>query len=443
MGFSIDKQTLDELNLLGKFRHDSVYHLFNRTKTMGGGQLLDKMFRNPLTDAAAINERSNTFRFFQSAALNFPFDVQQVNLMREYLDNRGSKNVLLVYAGTFIKKWLAAVTRDERFKKNVQGLQATIITLNRCYQFINAMQPPPGSFGERAVAIKAVLADKRLVSLRETDIYTSLPVQTLAYYNHLLKEKLNREMEAVLSFIYELDVNIAVTNIARTKKFHYAKALAPEENRLLATGLCHPCIEKAVGNPVSLRGDSNVLFLTGANMAGKSTLMKAVGIGLYLAHMGFPVAADSMEFSVRDGLYSSINVADNIGLGYSHFYAEVVRVKQAAEAAASGKRLLLMFDELFKGTNVKDAYDGTLAVTEGFAEYHECLFIVSTHIIEVGDALKNRENIRFVFMPTVMDGARPRYPYTLQEGITEDRQGMMIIRNEGILEMLHGQVIPT
>jgi len=95
-----------------------------------------------------------------------------------------------------------------------------------------------------------------------------------------------------------------------------------------------------------------------------------------------------------------------------------------------------MFDELFKGTNVKDAYDGTLAVTEAFAEYMDCLFVVSTHIIEVGEALRSRGNIRFRFLPTVMDGHRPRYTYTLQEGITEDRQGMMIIRNEGILEMI-------
>jgi len=173
-------------------------------------------------------------------------------------------------------------------------------------------------------------------------------------------------------------------------------------------------------------------------MAGKSTFMKSIGISLYLAHIGFPIAASRMIFSVREGMYSSINVADNIGLGYSHFYAEVIRVKQAARAVATGKSLLLMFDELFKGTNVKDAYDGTLAVTQGFADYKESLFIVSTHIIEVGEALKPLPNIRFMYMPTIMEGNRPKYTYRLQEGITEDRQGMLIIRNEGILNMLYG-----
>ncbi len=270
----------------------------------------------------------------------------------------------------------------------------------------------------------------------KVDIYKALPVRTLAFYDHLLKTRLVGEMEDILSFIYELDVNIAVSEVARVRGFVYAHALPPENNIFSADDLCHPCIDGAVGNSLSLRQERNVLFLTGANMAGKSTLMKSMGIAVYLAHMGFPVAATSLKFSVREGLYSSINVADNIGLGYSHFYAEVVRVKQAAEAAASGKRLMLMFDELFKGTNVKDAYEGTLAITEAFSEYRECLFIVSTHIIEVGEALKGRSNVHFVFMPTVMDGAHPRYTYRLQEGITEDRQGMLIIRNEGILELI-------
>ena len=436
MSFEIDKQTLDELNLLGKFRQGSVYHLFNRVKTRGGEQLLDNMFRFPLTSEAAINERSSIFQYFQQQQFTFPFDVKQVGLMREYLDAEVSGNAVLVLAGTLVKKVLSSLTRDERYKKTVQGLQATIITLNKCQAFVTSVKPAENVYYKRVQAIQAILADKRVEALRNIDIYQALPVKVLARYDHLLKSKLHQQIKDLLQFIHETDVYISVSDVARERSFHYARALRAEANVMRAEGLAHPCVTGAVGNRVAMNGDGNVLFLTGANMAGKSTLMKAVGIGCYLAHMGFPVAATQMDFSVREGLYTSINVADNIGLGYSHFYAEVVRVKHAAEAAASGKRLLLMFDELFKGTNVKDAYDGTLAVTEGFSAYRECLFIVSTHIIEVGEALKARGNIQFVYMPTIMDGPYPRYTYQLQEGITEDRQGMMIIRNEGILELL-------
>lgn len=437
MSFLIDKQTVDELNLMGRFRQGSVSHLFNRVKTRGGEQLLDGMFRHLLADAQAINRRSSILSFFQSARLVFPFDVQQVTLMREYHDTATPGNGLLVLGDTLIKKMLSSLTRDERYKKMVQGLQATIVTLQKCNAFVQSVPSASHAYAHRIHAVQQMLARKELVRLRETNIYQSLSVKKLSYYNHLLKTVLNKEMQELLNFIYEVDLYIAVSDVARAKGFSYARALAPEENLLSAKGLAHPCIDKAIGNNLELNVQNNVLFLTGANMAGKSTLMKAVGINFYLAHMGFPVAATEMVFSVREGMYSSINVADNIGLGYSHFYAEVVRVKQAAMAAASGKRLLLMFDELFKGTNVKDAYDGTLAVTKGFAHYQDCLFIVSTHIIEVAAALNEEDNVQFVYMPTIMDGLVPRYTYKLEKGITEDRQGMMIINNEGILELLN------
>ncbi len=172
-------------------------------------------------------------------------------------------------------------------------------------------------------------------------------------------------------------------------------------------------------------------------MAGKSTYMKAFGIAIYLAHMGFPVAAKDMQFSVMDGLYSSINVPDNLNMGYSHFYAEVLRVKKVAEEVGAGKNLVVLFDELFKGTNVKDAYDGTLAVTEAFSKYRNCFYVISTHIIEVGEALQSRtQNLQFAYLPTIMDGNTPKYTYKLESGITSDRQGMMIIENEGLMEIL-------
>lgn len=436
MSFTIDTQTLEELNLLGKFRQGSVYHLFNQVKTRGGEQYLDGLFRTPLLQATAINERSSILRFFQQAATVFPFDTEEIGTMREYLDAGAAGNALFTLAGTWMKKGLSALTRDDRYKKMVQGLQATIVTLNKCFVYLDQLPVPPGVYAARVQTVKTLLADQRLQKLLNTNIYAALPVNTIAWYEHQLKGPLRQPMAEILSFIHELDVYIAVSDVARARGFAYARAWEPEVNILSANGLYHPGLKTAVGNTISMNIDSNVLFLTGANMAGKSTLMKSVGIAVYLAHIGFPVAATEMDFSVREGLYSSINVADNIGLGYSHFYAEVMRVKQAAEATSSGKRLLLMFDELFKGTNVKDAYDGTLAITEAFAEYRECLFIVSTHIIEVGEALRHNNNIRFGYMPTIMEGAHPRYTYLLQDGITGDRQGMMIIRNEGILELM-------
>ena len=436
MSFSIDRQSQDELNLMGKFRQGSVYFLFNQVKTRGGEHLLEQYFKHPLMDDELLNQRTAIFRFFQEGRYSFPFDPQQVLLMQEYTDAATESGQLRSYANILMKKTLASLTRDHRYKALIQGLQATIVTLKKCYAVAVELQQADGPFKSRIDQVLKILSDGQISELLNTNIYASISVKTIAAYDHLLKSKFNEQIKDVLFFISELDVNITVSNVAAARNFTYAKAVPKKLNRLHAIDLKHPCIEKAIGNDIEMQEQSNVIFLTGANMAGKSTWMKSIGIGMYLAHIGFPVAAKSMEFSVREGIYSSINVADNISLGYSHFYAEVVRVKNAADATATGKHLLLMFDELFKGTNVKDAYDGTLAVTEAFSEYVNCLFIVSTHIIEVGEALKQRKNIQFEYMPTILEAGIPKYTYRLKDGITEDRQGMMIIRNEGILEMI-------
>jgi len=155
-----------------------------------------------------------------------------------------------------------------------------------------------------------------------------------------------------------------------------------------------------------------------------------------VAHMGFPVAAKRMEFSVMDGIYTTINLPDNLGIGASHFYAEVLRVKQVAAELSKGRSIFVVFDELFRGTNVKDAHEASVAVALAYAKKRNSMFIISSHIIEAGDQLKQLNNIGFLYLPTRMNGNIPEYTYRLEKGITDDRHGMIIIRNEGILEIL-------
>ncbi|MBC9933115.1 MutS-related protein [Chitinophaga qingshengii] len=437
MSFKIDRQSVGELNLLGKFRQGSVYFLFNKVKTRIGEKLMDEMFAHPLTDAAAINRRTAVFQFFEEKGVVFPFEADEVALMREFIDTAAGKSPWAVMVEVQLHKLLAGLTKDGRFKNRLLQLQATIVTLKKCLGLLELLKSENSPLQGHVAALSAIMQQKDIRSILDCDIYKPMSTGTVSRFDFLLRNRYNEAMKDVLQFIAETDVYIAVSNVSRERRFCYATAVAKEENLFQARNLRHPCITKAVGNDLQMKEGSNLVFLTGANMAGKSTWMKSIGIGMYMAHIGFPVAASEMVFSVREGIFSSINVADNMGMGYSHFYAEVIRVKDAALAAATGQHLLLLFDELFKGTNVKDAFDGTLAVTAGFSEYNNCLFIVSTHIIEVGEALKSLPNVQFRFMPTVMDGNVPRYTYTLQEGITEDRQGMMIIENEGIIALIN------
>jgi DNA mismatch repair protein MutS len=241
----------------------------------------------------------------------------------------------------------------------------------------------------------------------------------------------------LLRHIYAMDVYLSVARVATQHGFAFPKALPAAEHVVKMEGLYHPHVKGAVPNNITITPDGNVIFLTGANMAGKSTFMKSLSIAISLAHMGFPVAAESMEFAVLDGIYTTINLPDNLGMGASHFYAEVLRVKKMAHELSQGKNLLIVFDELFRGTNVKDAYEATIAITRAFAGKRNSLFVISTHIIEAGDILKAEcDNVRFIYLPTRMNGNNPVYTYKLENGITDDRHGMVIINNEGILDIL-------
>ncbi|QEC42106.1 hypothetical protein FSB84_10555 [Pseudobacter ginsenosidimutans] len=145
MSFTIDRQSQDELNLMGKFRQGSVYAVFNQVKTRSGEQLLDQLFRNPMTDAAAINQRTAVFRFFVEAGLQFPFDPRQVTLMQEYIDGATSQSRMGTLGTVLLKKSLSTLTRDERYKTLIQGLQATIMTLKKCVgivELLHTMQGP-------------------------------------------------------------------------------------------------------------------------------------------------------------------------------------------------------------------------------------------------------------------------------------------------------------
>lgn len=436
MSFVADKQTLEDLNLLGKFKQHSIFSLFNKVNTSGAEKLLGEMFQTPLTDPGAINKRSAIFKYFQSKQLSFPFSSNEFGIVDNYLSGGSGRYYLTALITLGKKKLLGIIIRDEEYKNTLSSLQQTIALLKECKVFISRLSNDKDHpFYTEVLAVKNILDDPRLEWL-STEQASRLSLTKMARYDHLLRYKMEKALATVIKTFYQLDVYITVANLAQAKNFSYANALPKEHNLFTATALSHPGIEKAVANPVSFHQNSNMIFLTGANMAGKSTFMKAFGINVYLAHMGFPVAAKEMEFSVKDGIYTSINVPDNLNMGYSHFYAEVLRVKNVAEEVSIGKSLVIIFDELFKGTNVKDAYDATLAVTAAFSEYSDCLFIISTHIIEAGEVLKKQGNIQMLYLPTVMNGNIPTYPYKLHPGISSDRLGMMIIENEGILELL-------
>jgi DNA mismatch repair ATPase MutS len=171
-------------------------------------------------------------------------------------------------------------------------------------------------------------------------------------------------------------------------------------------------------------------------MAGKSTFIRSVGTTVFLAHIGMGVPAKTMQLTLFDGLLSNINVVDNIAKGESYFYNEVQRIKDTILKINDGRKWLILIDELFKGTNVQDAMKCSSVVIEGLLKIKNSLFILSTHLYEIGGALKIHSNICFKYFETIVEDEQLQFSYQLKEGISNDRLGYLILKREKVIELL-------
>jgi DNA mismatch repair ATPase MutS len=222
----------------------------------------------------------------------------------------------------------------------------------------------------------------------------------------------------------------------KTYDLKFPEFLDQDEPYLEAKGLYHVLLQSPVAYDMILKPNQNFLFLTGANMAGKSTLIKSIGSSVFLAHIGMGVPAKQMKLSLFDGLLTNINVSDNIAKGESYFFNEVQRIKNTIYKINDGKKWLVLIDELFKGTNVQDAMKCSLTVIKGLIKIKNSLFILSTHLYEIGEELKQYPNISFKYFETNVMDDQLEFSYQLKEGISNDRIGYVILRREKVVEML-------
>ncbi|RZS75026.1 MutS-related protein [Pseudobacter ginsenosidimutans] len=423
MYLQTDEQTIDDLRLFAKREESGIYEIYNNTSTRGGELLLEKMFRNPLSDLQAIRQRAGIISSFAIQNAVFPVNPALLDSVEKY------------------------ITQEEKAGNHQQPVMGEKEVANGVTAFIELFHLLH-AFLEKGPVRKVAALDQQRQEMMEILQHPSLepvakerPKNRLSFgavtaFDILIRVKERGKVIAMLNFIYLIDVYISVAAISRKRNFIFPVAHEKGSSILNLSGVYHPELKEPVVNDLRMHEGKSVIFLTGANMAGKSTFLRAFSIAVYIAHMGFPVAAGAMEFSILDGFYTTINLPDNLGIGASHFYAEVLRVKKVATELSTGKSLFVVFDELFRGTNVKDAHEGTVAVTQAFADRKNSLFLISSHIVEAGEELSRKANIGFHYLPTRMNGVQPEYTYKLESGITDDRHGMIIIRNEGILETL-------
>ena len=440
MGLLIDKQTLDDLSIFAQRGKASVFQVFNKTATAGGSELLEDWFNYPLSDAAEIEERAETVGHFIKNPTAFPFETNWFDQALFYLDMTDERSRLHSGPRSIQDRVQTLLGADTTYKKITSGIISCTIIIHKWKALLAAssiFQDSNSAYNRQLQRFARTLSGSSLDELPLLNEKQKLEREDVIRYDNILRFEEKELFLSMLRDIYTLDVFITAAQVAQDHQYTMAQVDTSDQEELAYDEVFHPLIPGAKGNSIVMDKMHNITFLTGANMAGKSTFMKSLGIALFLAHVGLPVPAKKLVFSPRDAMYTSINLPDNIQMGYSHFYAEVLRIKKVAQQLAEGKKLFVIFDEMFRGTNVKDAYEGTVEVVRRIYQHPRCQFILSTHILEAGEELRvSHPTIQYVYLPTVMKNGTPTYTYSLQKGITADRHGMIIIENEGIIDLL-------
>ena len=201
----------------------------------------------------------------------------------------------------------------------------------------------------------------------------------------------------------------------------------------IAAELGHPLVPAAicVRNNVSISGETRVLLVSGSNMSGKSTLLRAVGMNVVLAMAGAPVRARRLTLTpLRVG--ASIRINDSLREGSSRFYAEITRLRQIFDLAGGDPPLLYLLDELLQGTNSKDRRIGAEGIVRALVK-RGAIGLVSTHdlaLTDIGDAAEG--HLRNVHFQDELENGRMTFDYKLRDGIVTKSNGLELMRSIGL-----------
>ena len=433
----IDKTTLADLLMFNSGEDISVFNKLDQCSTTHGSEQLRINFSTPLKTSEEIVAVQQTLRLILKHEPNWPSQI-----------SNGTVMVVEKFFDSHISLIPAHPNAMETYSyKLLHGPDFALVTYSakHCFDFIKGFQQLLQVFSGENIPVplqKVLTKIERIVTKEQFIIvekYKNSDELTNAQkleLTHFIRYSYKHNMLDLVVLYAQIDAWYGMARAVKKYQLVFPDFVQNDEPVIEAKGLYHLLVQQPVAYDVELNRNTNFLFLTGANMAGKSTFIKSVGASVFLAHIGMGVPAQQMKLTVFDGMLSNINVVDNIAKGESYFYNEVQRIKATITKISDGKKWLILIDELFKGTNVQDAMKCSSTVIEGLLKMKNSLFILSTHLYEIGEELKKYPNIDFKYFETSVTDGQLYFSYHLKDGISNDRLGYLILKREGVVEML-------
>lgn len=472
-----------DLDIFGK---GSIFQLLNRTSSEPGSELLAGMLGSPLKNKSEILNRQEAVKelgsktefrqMFQAIGMTsgekkndhdqlldwlkldslvFGKPLYQIALIAFPIFSI-STLLLWIFAGMYLPFILVSL-----IQWGIIGSHAKRVTLIQNYigdkrflfekysehfrllqkeEFKTSVLQEITSLGKEAERELAVLSSRsRALDLR-LNFFASLFLNTTMLYDlfavYRLEQWRNKNKEHLKQWLEAVQQADALIGLG-TFHFNHPQFIFPEiteTNHLHAEKLGHPLIpaEKRIDNQLDLGKNANLWIVTGANMAGKSTYLRAVGVNVVLALSGSVVCAKSMQCPLIE-IFTGMRNTDSINENQSYFFAELLRLHHIVEELKTGKRLLILLDEILKGTNSGDKLSGSLELMQQLSQYN-CIGMVATHDIDLGVLeTKLPGKIANWHFETFIKGDELSFDYTLHPGVSTSKNATFLMKKMGII----------
>ncbi len=432
----IDADTLRDLEVMTPSvpRGRTLLDLVDRTRTRAGREHLRRRLITGPPSAAAVTalQRAHQILAADSGTYRTIFDRAGADGVERYLnsnwqhpDSRSGLTTLVrsVWPSGWYRQYLQEVTDGQ---ERVVGLLREAATLGRRLSLTDA-----AVLQQMAASLDSTLETPEAQELLRIGRRRS--AAALVAFDRLARGTGKPVLTRIVDLWGSLEAMWSLGVATDEHRWSYPRFGSQFDVR----GLVHPFLsERAVANDLTLDESVRVCFVTGPNMAGKSTFLKAVALAVLLAHAGCGVPASSMVLASHGAVFSSVNIVDNVNTGESFYLAEVRRIAALARSLHDNGSVLAVVDEPFRGTNVHDAAEATVAIVTRLAAHPSALVFIASHLGEIVPSFGDDRRIGLFNFAADLSGHQPRFDYQLRDGVSMQRLGMVLLNQEGVLDQL-------
>lgn len=341
------------------------------------------------------------------------------------------------------KDFISRFETEERERTGIKGLKVGFNKVFGYYieiskSYLNMVTDDMGYIRKQTLAncerfINPILKEKEDLILSSEDKIINLEYNLFIEIRDKCKEYIP-ELQRTAKVISEIDVLSSFALVS--EKYNYIRPVITTNNEIKVLNSRHPVVERVlkgeeyVPNDIVMDNNTDILLITGPNMAGKSTYMRQLGIIAIMAQIGCFVPAEEATLPIFDKIFTRIGASDDLVSGESTFMVEMMEASRAIKYAT--RNSLILFDELGRGTATFDGMSLAQAILEYVANKIKCKTLFSTHYHELTDMEKNIPNLKNKHVSAVEENGNITFLHKVKDGSVDKSYGINVAKLAGL-----------